>query len=74
VVGALEVIGGLLLLLNRHVALGLTLLGPVLVNILLYDLLLDTSGLSIGGVITILYIIVLWHHKAAFGPMLAKNS
>src|SRR5580692_5784605 len=40
VVCAFEVAGGALLLINRYVPLGLTLLGPIIVNILLYHLLL----------------------------------
>src|SRR5207248_7701164 len=36
VVGALQVIGGLLLLLGRFVPLGLTILGAILVNILIF--------------------------------------
>src|SRR5678816_1555036 len=46
VVAALQVIGGLLLLINRFVPLGLVLLGPVIVNILLYHLLLFPSGFA----------------------------
>jgi uncharacterized membrane protein YphA (DoxX/SURF4 family) len=35
-VGAVQLVGGALLLANRYVPLALTLLGPVIVNILLY--------------------------------------
>src|ERR1700759_3968387 len=41
VVGALQVLGGLLLLIGRFVPLGLVLLGPVIVNILLFHLFLE---------------------------------
>src|SRR5262249_15915568 len=44
-VSAVQVIGGALLLVNRYVPLALTLLGPVIVNILLYHLLLDLKGI-----------------------------
>ena len=41
-IATLQVLGGLLLLLGgRFVALGLTLLGPVIVNIVLYHIFLD---------------------------------
>lgn len=46
-VGAVQVVGGALLLINRYVPFALTILGPVLVNILLYYLLLNHEG--IGG-------------------------
>ena len=45
VIAVLQVLGGLCLLLGaRFVPLGLTLLGPVIVNIVLYHLFLDTQG------------------------------
>src|SRR5664279_3015715 len=46
VIAALQVVGGICLLLgSRFVAFGLTLLGPVIVNIVLYHIFLDRSGL-----------------------------
>src|SRR6266853_4023093 len=45
VIALLQVVGGLLLLLGRFIPLGLTLLGPVIVNIMLYHIFLDTSNL-----------------------------
>jgi len=44
VVAGLQVLGGALLLVNRFVPLGLVLLGPVIVNILLYHLFLNLRG------------------------------
>jgi len=43
-------VGGPLLLVNRYVPLALTLLGPVVVNIILYHLLLNptASYLAVG--------------------------
>jgi hypothetical protein len=43
-IGAVQLVGGALLLANRYVPLALTLLGPVIVNILLYHLLLSHTG------------------------------
>src|SRR5712671_1256312 len=43
VVAAIQVAGGLLLLVNRFVPLGLVLLGPVIVNILLYQPVPESS-------------------------------
>jgi uncharacterized membrane protein YphA (DoxX/SURF4 family) len=45
-IGAVEAIGGALLLINRYVPLALTILGPVIVNILLYHLLLNHAGIG----------------------------
>jgi uncharacterized membrane protein YphA (DoxX/SURF4 family) len=67
-IAILQVLGGLLLLIGgRFVALGLTLLGPVIVNIALFHIFLDRSvpGLVIGGVVSILALFLLWvcRHK-----------
>ena len=43
-VGLLMVIAGLLLLVGRFVPLALVILGPILVNILLYHALIDPAG------------------------------
>src|SRR5215469_236044 len=43
-IGAVQAVGGVLLLINRYVPLALTILGPVIVNILLYHLLLNHEG------------------------------
>jgi putative oxidoreductase len=69
-VGALQVIGGALLLAGRFVPLGLTLLGPVIVNILLFHSLLDPTGLPIAIVVAVLVLIVFWHHRASFAGLL----
>jgi len=44
-----EISGGLLLLSGRFTALGLTLVGPVIVNILFFHAFLDPSGLPLGS-------------------------
>src|SRR5436305_12935013 len=50
-IALLQVIGGLLLLIGaRFVPLGLTLLGPVIVNIVLHHIFLDTGGLPMAFV------------------------
>jgi putative oxidoreductase len=67
VIAMLEVVGGLLLLIGaRFVPLGLTLLGPVIVNIMLYHIFLDTSGLPMACVIAILALFLLWIYRYKF--------
>jgi putative oxidoreductase len=66
VVGALQVIGGALLLLGRFVPLGLTLLGPVIVNIDLVHILMDPSGLPMAAFVSILEIFLVWRYRDAF--------
>jgi putative oxidoreductase len=66
-IAALQVVGGLLLLIGaRFVPLGLTLLGPVIVNIMLYHIFLDPSGLAMACVISILALFLLWVYRYKF--------
>jgi putative oxidoreductase len=69
VVGGVMVISAILLLVGRFVALGLTLLGPVLFNILVFHILMMPSGIAVGGVATILWFLVFWQHRASFAGL-----
>ena len=69
VVGALQFLGGLFLLIGRYVPLGLTLLGPVIVNILLFHIFLDRSGLPIALVVGALSLFLLWRLRASFAGL-----
>ena len=73
VVGALEFVGGLLLLAGRFVPLGLTLLGPVIVNILCVHVFLDRSGLPIAIGVSTLALFLLWRCRENFAG-LVKDS
>ena len=64
-----EISGGLLLLIGWKVPLGLTLLGPVLVNILFFDIFLDHSGLGLGVVLAVLALFLLWSYRTAFAGL-----
>ncbi len=67
VIALLQVVGGLLLLIGtRFVPLGLILLGPVIVNIVLYHIFLDPSGLLMACVISILALFLLWIYRYKF--------
>ena len=70
VVAALQVVGGLLLFLNRFVPLGLVILGPIIVNILLYHLLLNPTGMLMAIVVTILWFIVFYGYRRSFDGIL----
>jgi putative oxidoreductase len=67
-----EISGGLILLSGRFTPLGLTLVGPVIVNILFYDTFLDHSGLLLGIAIAALALFLLWQQRNAFAGLL-KN-
>ena len=65
-VGGVQVIGGALLLVNRYVPLGLTLLAPVLFNILVYHGLMDRAGVGPGIVMTLLWVFLMFRYKKNF--------
>jgi putative oxidoreductase len=73
VVGALMVISAVLFLVNRYVGLGLTLLGPVLFNILLFHITMNPSGIGPGAFATLLWLLVAWEHRKVFERLFAAH-
>jgi putative oxidoreductase len=73
VVGAIMVISAVLFLVNRFVGLGLTLLGPVLFNILTYHLLMNPGGIGMGAFATLLWLLVAWEHRIVFARLFAAR-
>jgi hypothetical protein len=69
VVGFLQVAGGLLLLIGRYVPLGLTLLGPVIVNILLFHVFHEPTGLPMAIVVSVLALFLLWRYRTNFAGL-----
>jgi putative oxidoreductase len=63
--GVLYVIAGLLLVVGRYVPVGLVILGPILVNILLFHLTL-IPGIGAGLVCTVLEIFLIYAYWPAF--------
>lgn len=72
-VGAVMTVAGLLLLVNRFVPLALTLLAPVLVNILLYHALLWPHGAAPALLGLVLEIVLIAAYFRNFVPLLAMN-
>jgi putative oxidoreductase len=69
VVGFLQVAGGFLILIGRYVPLGLVLLGPVIVNILLFHSFLEPSGLPMAIIVSALSLFLLWRYRANFAGL-----
>jgi putative oxidoreductase len=69
-IAALQIVGGALLLIGRYVPLGLTLLGPIIVNIVLFHTFMDHSGLAIAGGVAVLSLFLLWAYRSAFAGLL----
>lgn len=69
VVGVIEILVGLLLIINRWVAFALLVLVPISINILLYHIFLDLP--SIGGAIlvAVINIILIYKHWARYKPL-----
>jgi hypothetical protein len=74
VVAGLQVVGGLLLLVNRFVPLALVLLGPVIVNILCYHLFLYPAGFVLPIVVTVLWFIVFYGHRQYFSGIFVQRA
>ena len=70
----LQLVGGVLLLANRFVPIGLTLLGPVIVNILLYHGLMAPEGLPPGLVALALWLVVFYSVRSAFAGVFAMRA
>jgi len=70
VISGLQVVGGALCLIGWFVPLGLTLLGPVVVNILLFHLLLEPKGLPLAIVVSALEFYLVIAYRKAFAGLL----
>jgi hypothetical protein len=69
----LQVIGGVLLLANRFVPLALILLGPILVNILLFHSLMAPAGLPLALLETVLWGIVFYGVRRVFAGVFVQQ-
>jgi putative oxidoreductase len=73
-ISALQLAGGVLLLVNRYVPLALTLLGPVIVNIFFFHLFMAPSGLPIAIFVVILWGIVVLRHRQYFSGIFVQRA
>lgn len=69
IVGGLEVIIGLLLLLNKWVSFALLVLVPISVNIVLFHLFLDLPGIGRALVVALLNAMLIYKHWKAYKPL-----
>jgi putative oxidoreductase len=68
-IGAFQIIGGLLLFIPRFVPLGLTILGGVIVNILIFHTVMAPEGFGPGLVVAALALFLLWQYRSAFAGL-----
>jgi putative oxidoreductase len=68
-----QVIGGVLLLSGQFIPLALLLLGPVIVNILLFHISMQPAGLPPALVAAVLWFIVFFGVRKAFAGVFAQK-
>jgi putative oxidoreductase len=70
IIGAMQIVGGLLLLVGRFVPFGLTILAAIIFNILVFHALMAPEDFAPGLVVTALEVFLLWRYRAAFAGLL----
>jgi putative oxidoreductase len=68
-----QIVGGLLLLSGQFIPLALILVGPVIVNILLFHITLQPAGLPPGLVTAVLWFIIFYGVRRAFAGVFAQK-
>jgi putative oxidoreductase len=74
VIFGVQLISGLLFLVNRFVALALVLIGPVIVNILCFHGLLGAPGLPMAIVVALLWAVVAIRNKQHLAGIFVQRS
>jgi hypothetical protein len=69
-----QALAGLALLARRFVPLALTLLAPIIVNIVAFHLFLEPSGLPLAFFVLGLEIFLAWSYRTAFHPLLQARG
>jgi putative oxidoreductase len=74
-VGLFQILGGLLVLIGGTAPLGLVILGPILVNILIFHMLfMGGHGIGMGLFATLLEIILIYAYRANFAGIFTYNA
>jgi putative oxidoreductase len=74
VIFGVQIIGGLLLLLNRLVPLALVILAPVIVNIFFFHALMAPAGLPLAIVVVILWTILALRNKQHLSGIFVQQA
>jgi hypothetical protein len=72
--GGVQTFAGALLLANRYVPLALTILAPIVVNIVAFHLFLAPAGLVIAALVLALELFLAYRHRAAFRSLLVSKN
>ena len=74
VIFLLQIVPAVLLLLNRYVPLALTVLGPVIVNILFFHLFMAPAGLPLALLVATLWIVVFRSVRPSFAGLFQQQA
>lgn len=74
VVLVIEIVGGLALLLNRMTPLALTVLGPVIFNILLFHITMAPAELRPAIIVAILWLVTAYRVRGAFAGLFQSGA
>ena len=69
-----QLIAGVLLLVNRFLPLALVLLGAVIANILAYHLTMQWMGIPLAIFVAILWTILAWRLRAYLAPLFVQKA
>lgn len=70
----IQLLCGVLFLVNRYVPLALTFIGPVIFNVLLFHILMNPSGIGPGALVTVCWFLVFYRYRSAFDGILRDAS
>ena len=74
VMKVIELAAGVLLLGGILVPLSLTLLAPIIVNIVLFHVFLDPAGMPVGILVLVLEVFLVWAYRDAFKGVLDPRA
>jgi hypothetical protein len=72
-IGATQLVVGVLLVTNRFVPLALVLFAPFIVNSIAFHLFLEPSGLIMAAIFLGIELYLAWSYRSAFRTMLASR-
>ena len=74
-VGFFQLLGGILVLIGGTLPLGLCILGPIIVNILIFHItIMGGQGIGMGLVATLLEIILIYAYRANFAGIFTYKA
>ena len=72
VIFLLQIVPAVLLLANRYVPLALTILGPIIFNIICIQIFMIRAGLPLAIVVTVLWLLVAYSVRSAFSGIFQR--